>query len=143
MRLQQLTNILTSVLSPFFTLIYFGWACIITTCLFKRDVSFALQELDASKNSLTHIPSSIGSCKHLGILDLHSNLLTKLPEEIGRLCNLARFDMSFNRLQELPSNLCECRNLQDLDASNNLIQVEKIPRDLPLKLSKLVNFKFR
>lgn len=102
-----------------------------------------LEELDVSRNSIARLPSSVGLCRRLSVLNLSSNRLSFLPDEMGNLHRLARLILSSNRLRAFPPALLDCRNLQDLDVSDNSIVVENIPRDLPLKLSKLVNFKFR
>ncbi|GAY50656.1 hypothetical protein CUMW_128370 [Citrus unshiu] len=92
------------------------------------------------------IPSSLGNCKKLQVLNLssnnlngtipkevvslsslsislvmsHNSLTGSLPPEVGKLTNLVELDVSYNRLSgEIPSSLDSCISLERLYLGNN------------------------
>lgn len=118
-----------------------------------------MEELDASYNKLTYlptnigfelvnlkrmfiqvnkirsIPTSIGWMKSLRILDAHFNELRGLPASIGRLTSLETLNISsnFSDLKELPENISQLTNLKELDLSHNQIHA------LPATFGHLLN----
>ncbi|KAF3947921.1 hypothetical protein CMV_026017 [Castanea mollissima] len=66
-----------------------------------------LRVLDLSDSSFEVLPSSIGTMKHLRLLDLSSNCrIHKLPNSICKLQNLQALDLSgCEKLEELPKDI--------------------------------------
>ena len=64
-----------------------------------------LVHLNLLRNSLTHLPSSIGLLVNLTRLDVANNRLVELPNEISQLSQLKHLNLECNELSELPSDL--------------------------------------
>ncbi|KAF8948304.1 cysteinyl-tRNA synthetase [Haplosporangium gracile] len=96
----------------------------------------SLETLKLDNNSISSIPSTIGSLKFLRTLSLANNNISSLPDEIAQLECLIELDVHGNSLGELPPSIWLC-SLHSLNASSNLLG--SFP-DPPLEASaRLVN----
>uniref|UniRef100_A0A1B6MFI9 Leucine-rich repeat-containing protein 57 n=1 Tax=Graphocephala atropunctata TaxID=36148 RepID=A0A1B6MFI9_9HEMI len=114
-------------------------------------LSSVLRTLDLSDNSLSALPSDIGtfsllksiSCNNNRITDLPiefcqlvkletlsliGNKLTTLPSPLSQLVSLKFVYLGHNQLKDFPVLFCGLKHLEVLDLSNNLI--ENIPSDI-------------
>jgi Leucine-rich repeat (LRR) protein len=64
----------------------------------------SLECFDASRNSLSTLPDSIGGWRAMQRLVLSENQLTSLPESLCRLITLTHCFLHGNRLTDLPAN---------------------------------------
>jgi len=55
---------------------------------------------------LRQLPSLIGECQSLNVLQVRNNQLEELPMEIGKLAKLKVFDVCNNMLTHLPYTVC-------------------------------------
>jgi Leucine-rich repeat (LRR) protein len=63
----------------------------------------ALQYLYLNNNSLTEVPTSMGTLSHLTRLYLNNNQLTgKLPNSFAGLSSISEFYINENNISELP-----------------------------------------
>ena len=98
---------------------------------------YSLQELDASRNQLAFIPSSLFQMNDLIYLNLSYNLLRCLPGDMDDACpdaewtceKVKRFDLSHNRIRTLPERFDNLRRLNTLNVAYNYLQ------ELPVSLS--------
>ncbi|KAI9299541.1 hypothetical protein BJ944DRAFT_172236, partial [Cunninghamella echinulata] len=67
----------------------------------------SLLHLNASRNQLDSLPSSIGQCHQLKTLNVSSNHLTTLPCDLANLQNLELLDISENLLCIMPADILE------------------------------------
>lgn len=94
-----------------------------------------LKRLSIQLNKLRSLPKSVGEMRSLRLLDVHFNELSTIPDSIGKLVNLEAFNLSknFSDLTELPDTISDLTSLKELDVSNNQI------RALPDKFGQLMN----
>ncbi|KAF9152209.1 cysteinyl-tRNA synthetase [Linnemannia schmuckeri] len=80
----------------------------------------SLETLKLDNNSISSIPSTVGSLKFLRTLSLANNNISSLPDEIAQLESLIVLDVHGNSLGELPPSIWHC-SLHSLNASSNLL----------------------
>lgn len=98
---------------------------------------YSLQDLDASRNQLAFLPSSLFQMSELIYINLSYNLLRCLPGDIDDACpdaiwtceKLKRLDLSHNRIRSLPEHFDNLRRLNTLNLAYNYLQ------ELPVSLS--------
>ncbi|RCI00446.1 cysteinyl-tRNA synthetase, partial [Rhizopus stolonifer] len=88
--------------------------------LFASAVS--LEHLILDNNTLSVLPSSIGSLIRLLRLSVQGNNLELLPPEISKLTELKVLDAQKNNLKSLPKEIWLCMSLQTLNCSSNLLE---------------------
>ena len=81
---------------------------------------------DVSHNSLSNIPTSIGSCTTLRKLLLHRNSISSLPGSIGNLQRLVELTLESNQCSTLPEEIQKLSQLTRLDLRYN--KLAKVPR---------------
>ncbi|XP_035140112.1 volume-regulated anion channel subunit LRRC8E isoform X1 [Callithrix jacchus] len=79
----------------------------------------SLEQLYLSYNKLETLPSQLGLCSGLRLLDVSHNGLHSLPPEVGLLQNLQHLALSYNALDALPDELFFCRKLRTLLLGDN------------------------
>ncbi|KAI8376909.1 hypothetical protein BD560DRAFT_367244 [Blakeslea trispora] len=82
----------------------------------------SLEHLILDNNTLSALPSSIGSLSRLLRLSVQSNNLELLPSEISKLTELKVLDAQKNNLKALPKEIWLCVSLQTLNCSSNLLE---------------------
>lgn len=124
-------------------------------CFFGLD---DLEQLDLSRNSLTAVPSAVGTLRSLKMFYMTHNQVTSLGTELSGLSlslrkivlswnmissihedalkdmkNLLRFAATDNRIKHIPDEMfCKAPKLQQIDLRRNLIEtVEKAFDGLP------------
>ncbi|KAJ1060157.1 hypothetical protein K5549_004595 [Capra hircus] len=80
-----------------------------------------LEQLYLSHNKLETLPTQLGMCSSLRLLDVSHNGLHSLPAELGLLQNLQHLALSYNALEFLPDELFFCRKLRTLLLGYNLL----------------------
>ncbi|KAG1175973.1 hypothetical protein G6F70_003746 [Rhizopus microsporus] len=83
--------------------------------------ALGLERLVLDSNTLSTLPSSIGSLQKLVKLSIQNNYLDSLPSEIGKLSELRALDAQKNNLKGLPREIWLCCSLQTLNCSSNLL----------------------
>lgn len=78
-----------------------------------------LRSLHLSSNRLTALPESIGLLVELESLFLDHNMLTGLPDSVGKLTKLTRVGLEWNDLRMFPECLMKLHNLHELYLSEN------------------------
>ncbi|KAJ9543896.1 hypothetical protein OSB04_023603 [Centaurea solstitialis] len=74
-----------------------------------------LRVLRLANYSITEVPQSIGSLKHMRYLNFFKTLITCLPEQVGDLLNLQSLIVSgCVRLSSLPGSVVKLKNLRHL-----------------------------
>jgi Leucine-rich repeat (LRR) protein len=96
----------------------------------------ALVEFHASGNQLQELPTSIGDCTNLEILDLKDNQLKTLPDKVGNLEKLLRLNLEGNCMQEVPSCIGNLQLLKDLNLSRN--KLKSVQNDCLTALKSIV-----
>jgi Leucine-rich repeat (LRR) protein len=62
------------------------------------------------------LPSELGSCSSLRVIEMQWNQLGQLPKEMGRLANLERLDLAASKLTgSIPAEFVGMTKLRDLD----------------------------
>ncbi|KAI8644570.1 hypothetical protein BD408DRAFT_412911 [Parasitella parasitica] len=82
----------------------------------------SLEHLILDNNTLSTLPSSIGSLTKLLRLSVQGNNLEALPSEISHLVDLKILDVQKNNLKSLPKEIWLCVSLQTLNCSSNLLE---------------------
>ncbi|CAO3614200.1 unnamed protein product [Mucor hiemalis] len=103
--------------------------------IFKNAVSLETVILD--DNTLSIIPSSIGSLHKLLRLSVQGNNLETLPSEISKLGELKILDAQKNNLKSLPKEIWLCQSLQTLNCSSNLLETFPEPFSAAPDVSKV------
>ena len=86
-----------------------------------------LSALNASNNSITALPTSIGKMSALKVLDVSVNKITIIPPELHSLsATLRDFNISYNRLSSLPPSFHTMGALQLVSIKGN--PIKSIPR---------------
>ncbi|KAG0198299.1 cysteinyl-tRNA synthetase, partial [Mortierella sp. NVP41] len=80
----------------------------------------SLETLKLDNNSISSIPSTIGTLRSLRTLSLANNNISSLPDEIAQLESLIELDVHSNSLGEIPASIWLC-SLSSLNASSNLL----------------------
>lgn len=99
----------------------------------------SLSFLNLSDNSISSLPSSIGSCSILKELWLNVNNIQEIPSEIENLLNLEYLVLGLNNINVLPDEIYNLTSLKFLNFAGN-----GIDSILPLieNLINLENFQF-
>jgi Leucine-rich repeat (LRR) protein len=81
----------------------------------------ALESLELQDNKLTSLPSSIGECSRLRVLNAARNALANIPMEDLQKCPLAELDVSQNKLGDafFPASIERWDSLQSLNINSN------------------------
>ncbi|KAI8326859.1 hypothetical protein EDC96DRAFT_533719 [Choanephora cucurbitarum] len=82
----------------------------------------SLEHLVLDDNTLSVLPSSIGSLSRLLRLSVQGNNLELIPPEIAKLTELKVLDAQKNNLKALPKEIWLCVSLQTLNCSSNLLE---------------------
>ncbi|KAI7898152.1 uncharacterized protein BX663DRAFT_582519 [Cokeromyces recurvatus] len=90
-----------------------------------------LENLILDNNTLSALPSSIGSLKKLVRLSVQGNNLESLPPQISQLTELKVLDVQKNNLKSLPREIWLCMSLQTLNCSSNLLESFPEPYSMP------------
>eukprot|EP01088_Endostelium_zonatum_P017644 TRINITY_DN530_c1_g1_i2.p1 TRINITY_DN530_c1_g1~~TRINITY_DN530_c1_g1_i2.p1 ORF type:complete len:1951 (-),score=435.72 TRINITY_DN530_c1_g1_i2:123-5267(-) len=101
---------------------------VLLTPLLITKIHAHVVELDLSNNSLTTLPTEIGTMKVLEKLKLMSNAIVYLPQSIGQISTLNYLDLSKNQIvtNGLPITITKLPELKYLNLSNN--KLTNIPR---------------
>ncbi|CAO3615597.1 unnamed protein product [Mucor fragilis] len=91
----------------------------------------SLEHLILDNNTLSILPSSVGSLTKLLRLSVQGNNLEALPSEISRLVELKVLDAQKNNLKSLPKEIWLCVSLQTLNCSSNLLEAFPEPYSAP------------
>ncbi|KAK7305450.1 hypothetical protein VNO77_43356 [Canavalia gladiata] len=94
-----------------------------------------LTVLSLNHNSLTTLPTALGSLTSLRELHVSNNKLGGLPDEIGRLTQLEVLQANNNRMSNISEFLGHCHSLIEVDFSSNFLT------ELPETFSGLSNLK--
>ncbi|CAM8908202.1 unnamed protein product [Rhodiola kirilowii] len=82
--------------------------------------------LNVSKNKLTNLPESIGSCFSLEELQADNNMISVIPSSICNLVHLKSLCLNNNNVDAVPRNLLkQCKLLQNISLRNNPISMEQ------------------
>ncbi|KAG2194526.1 hypothetical protein INT47_005730 [Mucor saturninus] len=92
----------------------------------------ALEHLILDNNTLSALPSSIGSLFRLLRLSVQGNNLETLPSQISKLSDLKILDAQKNNLKSLPREIWLCASLQTLNCSSNLLDTFPEPLSVPV-----------
>jgi len=81
----------------------------------------ALESLELHDNKLTALPSSIGQCSRLRVLNLAKNAIAELPVEELQHCPLTELDVSQNKLSDcfFPASVERWDSIQSLNVNSN------------------------
>lgn len=76
-----------------------------------------LEELKFERNTIDEpLPSEIGACSSLRVIEMEWNQLGQLPKEMGRLANLERLDLVASKLTgSIPGEFAGMTELRDLN----------------------------
>lgn len=91
----------------------------------------SLEHLILDNNTLSILPSSVGSLTKLLRLSVQGNNLEVLPSEISHLVELKVLDAQKNNLKTLPKEIWLCVSLQTLNCSSNLLETFPEPYSAP------------
>ncbi|EPB86553.1 hypothetical protein HMPREF1544_06627 [Mucor circinelloides 1006PhL] len=91
----------------------------------------SLEHLILDNNTLSILPSSVGSLTKLLRLSVQGNNLEALPSEISHLVELKVLDAQKNNLKSLPKEIWLCVSLQTLNCSSNLLETFPEPYSAP------------
>jgi len=86
-----------------------------------------LKELHCSDNSLTSLPGSLGTCKHLVLIEATNNQITEIPFELSTCTSLVKLDFTMNKISLIPADLASCEHLQRVDLSKNPVHEKLLP----------------
>lgn len=87
----------------------------------QHNLSSVVEKLVLSGNTLSELPTSIGSLSGLVKLDLSHNNFKSLPDAIGRLEELQVLELSNNFLKDLPKRFTQLKKLEDLKLDANYL----------------------
>ncbi|KAI7870320.1 hypothetical protein BDF14DRAFT_1773069, partial [Spinellus fusiger] len=90
-----------------------------------------LERMTLDSNSLSSIPTSIGSLRKLIHLSVQNNSLECIPIEIARLNELKVLDVQKNNLKTLPKEVWLCSSLHTLNCSSNMLENFPEPYNSP------------
>ncbi|KAL9542839.1 hypothetical protein PS6_009601 [Mucor atramentarius] len=93
--------------------------------------AISLEHLILDNNTLSILPSSVGSLTKLLRLSVQGNNLEALPSEISHLVELKVLDAQKNNLKSLPKEIWLCVSLQTLNCSSNLLETFPEPYSAP------------
>lgn len=93
--------------------------------------AISLEHLILDNNTLSILPSSIGSLTKLLRLSVQGNNLEALPSGISHLIELKILDAQKNNLKSLPKEIWLCVSLQTLNCSSNLLESFPEPYSAP------------
>jgi Leucine-rich repeat (LRR) protein len=81
----------------------------------------ALESLELQDNKLTSLPSTIGECSRLRVLNVARNSLANIPVEDLHKCPLTELDISQNKLSDafFPASVTRWESLQSLNLNSN------------------------
>jgi Leucine-rich repeat (LRR) protein len=81
----------------------------------------ALESLELQDNKLTSLPSTIGECSRLRVLNVARNALANISVEDLHKCPLTELDVSQNKLSDafFPASVARWESLQSLNLNSN------------------------
>eukprot|EP00854_Cymbomonas_tetramitiformis_P011210 gene11209-13247_t len=88
----------------------------------------SLENLKMPRNSLRHLPKSLGKLRHLKSLDFGNNNIEELGPWIGHLTALRNLNLKDNKLRSIPEEIGSLTGLISLGLKSNLL--DQLPRGM-------------
>ncbi|KAM3745352.1 hypothetical protein ACB098_06G120100 [Castanea mollissima] len=100
-------------------------------CLQKsKSLRTILSVVKGGGPSKSFVDSYLSKFRYLRVLDLSDSSFGVLPSSIGTMKHLRLLDLSYNcRIQKLPNSICKLQNLQNLQL-DGCEKLEELPKDI-------------